>query len=253
MNVSVSVIVPVHNPGAEFTETLNSILQQTQKPLEVIIINDASTEGLNLIAECAKHPSVLLLNLEKNVGGGGARNIGLAQATGKYVAFCDSDDIWPAEKLATQIAFMENGNYAITHTDIAIHTEDHDQSTVVVTPSEIDLERFLTTTSIYCSTACVRRDSVDNAKFAERAIRHPFKFWVSLLERDLVSVRVPGINVTYKYRANSVSSRTWKTFCYTIYAYAIDPKDKLLALRCLWLRFFYALTGYSRIKQGILK
>lgn len=253
MNVLVSVIVPVHNPGPEFTETLKSILQQTQKASEIIIINDASTEGLDLIVECANHPSVLLLNLEKNIGGGGARNVGLAQAKGKYVAFCDSDDVWPAEKLATQIALMENGNHAITHTDIAIHTEDLDQSKVVVTPDEINLERFLTTTSIYCSTTCIRRDSIGNAKFAERAIRHPFKFWVSLLERDLVSVRVPDIHVEYKYRANSVSSRTWKTICYTIYAYAVDPKDKLLALRCLWLRFFYATTGYSRIKQGIMK
>ena len=88
-NVIVSVIIPVHNAVEYISETLNTVLTQSLKDIEIIIVNDNSTDNtLGIVAKIADEDSrVRVITNPSNVGGGESRNIGLRIATGEYIIF----------------------------------------------------------------------------------------------------------------------------------------------------------------------
>lgn len=115
---TVSVIIPCFKCMGTIDRALNSIKEQAFKPLEVILIEDCSADGtLEYLTETKKKYSdffeITVLALEKNVGAGGARNFGLQQAKGKYIAFLDADDFWHPQKLQIIISTMEERNIKI--------------------------------------------------------------------------------------------------------------------------------------------
>jgi glycosyltransferase involved in cell wall biosynthesis len=100
----VSVVVPVHDGERFVGEAIESVLAQTYAPIEVIVVDDGSTDGTADII--ARYPSVRSL-AQDNAGPSAARNAGIAVATGAYVTFCDSDDRFRPTKVAAQVAHLE--------------------------------------------------------------------------------------------------------------------------------------------------
>jgi glycosyltransferase involved in cell wall biosynthesis len=103
--MSISVVIPCHNNGAHLAETLASVRAQTRQPLEVIVVDDASTD--DSAAVVARFEEVRLLGLERNSGASLARNAGLFAARGEMVAWLDGDDIWEPNHLATVAGLLE--------------------------------------------------------------------------------------------------------------------------------------------------
>ena len=101
MGATVSVIVPTYNRARLLRETLNSILDQTRPPTEVIVVDDGSTD--DTAAVCAAQSPNVRYVWQSNTGLPAiARNRGISEATGEWIALCDSDDIWTRQKLETQ-------------------------------------------------------------------------------------------------------------------------------------------------------
>jgi glycosyltransferase involved in cell wall biosynthesis len=98
----ISCIVPVYNGERFLCETLDSILAQTYRPLEIIVADDGSTDGTAAVVAGYGEPVRYLW--QPNAGPGAARNLGLRVAQGEFVAFLDADDVWHPEKLARQMA-----------------------------------------------------------------------------------------------------------------------------------------------------
>jgi len=102
----ISVIIPYYNREKYIHDTVQSVLTQTLKPLEIIIVNDCSRESarweLDRYAEACR-----IVDLRRNVGLAGARNAGMRVARGKYIALLDDDDIWLPHKLEAQCSYME--------------------------------------------------------------------------------------------------------------------------------------------------
>lgn len=93
LTVKVSVIIPFYNPGNFFLTCISSIVTQTHENLEIILVNDGSTEGKFLTTQLVNDKRVKLFNLPHQ-GVSHARNFGLTQATGEYIIFLDSDDFF---------------------------------------------------------------------------------------------------------------------------------------------------------------
>src|SRR2546426_10667200 len=93
----ISCIVPVFNGERYLHETLNSILAQTYRPLEIIVADDGSTDGTRTIV--ASYGQQVRYLWQLNAGPAAARNLGLTAAKGEFIAFLDADDLWHPEKL----------------------------------------------------------------------------------------------------------------------------------------------------------
>ncbi|WP_254568467.1 glycosyltransferase family A protein [Oscillatoria sp. HE19RPO] len=103
----VSVVVPVYNVEAYIAETIQSILKQTYSNFEILIVNDGSTDRSIEIIQTFDDPRITLIHQE-NQGVSAARNRGIAQAKGEYIALIDGDDIWVPEKLEKHVQHLEN-------------------------------------------------------------------------------------------------------------------------------------------------
>ena len=107
MSPIVSVVIPVHNRSNTIADSMKSVLSQSYTDLELIVVDDASTEDLEPIVTGVGDPRIRYIRREKNGGAGAARNTGIQAATGQFIAFHDSDDLWLPGKLENQMKALE--------------------------------------------------------------------------------------------------------------------------------------------------
>ena len=108
----VSVIIPTFNRAKLVQRAIKSVLNQTIKPYEIIVVDDGSTDDT---LEVLKNYPIKVLT-QKNKGVSSARNLGIKNATGDIIALLDSDDEWLPKKIELQLKLFENG-FSFTHTD----------------------------------------------------------------------------------------------------------------------------------------
>ena len=104
MNDLISVVIPTYNRKDKLPACIQSVLAQTYANLEVIVVDDASTDGTQHLFDAPGDPRVHYVRYEQNRGACYARNLGAQRAHGSILAFQDSDDLWHAEKLQKQYA-----------------------------------------------------------------------------------------------------------------------------------------------------
>jgi glycosyltransferase involved in cell wall biosynthesis len=105
----VSVIIPVYNGEACLVEAIDSVLAQTYRPLELIVVDDGSVDGTADVARSYQEAAYVY---QENQGHAAAKNRGISVANGQFLAFLDADDIWTPEKLQVQM------DYLLEHTDV---------------------------------------------------------------------------------------------------------------------------------------
>ena len=106
MNPLVSVVIPVFNGERFLREAVRSVLDQQYAPLEIIIVDDGSTDGTATVARSL--PATVRYLHQPNQGPAAARNRGIEQAQGGLIAFADADDLWPPAKLELQLPYLIN-------------------------------------------------------------------------------------------------------------------------------------------------
>jgi glycosyltransferase involved in cell wall biosynthesis len=101
MSALVSCIIPAYNAGRYLAESLQSVVDQSYRPIEIVVVDDGSTDDTAALAR--RFPNIRVISQE-NGGPAAARNRGVAESTGPFIAFQDADDIWHPEKLSRQFA-----------------------------------------------------------------------------------------------------------------------------------------------------
>jgi len=107
MTEKVSVIIPTYNREKTILRALQSVLDQTYTNIEVLVIDDGSTDSTEEIVNSISDERVRYIVLEKNGGPSNARNVGVQMASGEWIAFQDSDDCWHKDKLEVQMAYAK--------------------------------------------------------------------------------------------------------------------------------------------------
>ena len=133
----ISVIIPVYNVEKYLAECLDSVINQTLKEIEILCINDGSTDGsAEILEQYAKKDERIKVFNQENLGAGSARNVGIKQAQGDFLAFLDSDDVYPSNDVLEvlfnsakenkvliaggEFAYLENGSLKTEY----LETED---------------------------------------------------------------------------------------------------------------------------------
>jgi len=215
----VSIIVPCHNSAKFITATLNSIIAQDYQSWELIIIDDKSTDDTREIVEkfVSNHSNVQFFPLPENMGVSNARNIGMAKASGKYIAFLDSDDIWLEKKLSRQVAFMEEKMLAMTFCAYNRINEDGAIiSGVTPAPFSVGYEQLLSHNMIIFSTSMVLKSVIGDLKFSP-AGHEDWIFFLQLFKKCKLGYGINEPLALYRIRKDSLSSnkmkavvKTWK-------------------------------------------
>jgi glycosyltransferase involved in cell wall biosynthesis len=105
---AISVIIPTYNRAGTIERTIESVLKQTFKDFELLVIDDGSSDGTSEVVESCEDDRVNLFRLDTRGGAAAARNVGIGLAKGRYVSFIDSDDQWSKDKLLSDFNILEN-------------------------------------------------------------------------------------------------------------------------------------------------
>lgn len=150
----VSIIMPNYNCEKFIDETISSVLAQTYTDWELLIVDDCSTDkSVEIIKNyCGKDERIKLFINDKNSGAAAARNRALREATGKWIAFLDSDDLWLPTKLEKQLAFMESNGYKFSYTAYRqVDEQTQSLNRVVIGPGKISRRKMFN----YCYVGCL--------------------------------------------------------------------------------------------------
>lgn len=225
-NSLVSVIVPVYNSEKYIANTLDSIISQDYSEKEIIIVDDGSTDSTHAIINnyVKNFPNIYYKKLDSNYGVAVARNKAIECAKGRYIAFCDSDDIWGDNKLSEQIKLFEYFD-GTPFTYTAISFIDENGSLIKEKRNlkeEVSYNYLLRNTVIATSTVIIDRAVVENIQMPNRRSAEDYSLWLSLLKKY---GNAHGINKAYtKYRI-SKDSISANRICEVKYFWQVQRED----------------------------
>ena len=207
-NYKISVITPVFNDEKFVVETIMSILSQTYKNIEVIIIDDCSSDGTVGLAKSINDPRIKLFCNEKNSGAAYSRNIGLKNATGDFIAFLDGDDVWDEKKIEKQLDFMVKANVDFSYTSYQIINEEGKPLNKVVSgPKKINHSQLMRSNYIGCLTAMYKRSIFPNLQIPDDIFkRNDYALWLKLSEKSDCFICNECLAFYRKRSGNSISS-----------------------------------------------
>lgn len=208
------MIIPVYNVSRYIACTLDSILRQSYKDVEIVLVDDCSTDNSAEIIKkyVSVHLNVVYLKLEKNQGAAVARNTALNAAKGRYVAFLDSDDMWCEGKLEKQLAFMEERDAAFSCTAMdVIDAYGNPLGSVRQVREMIDYDFLLHNTMIATSTVIVDRNKIGNFHMPLRRGGQDYATWLMLMRDGIICHGLNEVLSRYRVLSDSLSSNKWKS------------------------------------------
>lgn len=178
----VTVITPMYNSEKTIGKTIDSILNQSYKNIELLIIDDLSTDkSVDLVKKyIEKDVRVRLLKLEVKGGASMARNLGIKNANGDFIAFLDSDDTWYTEKLEKQIKFMQDNDFAFTYTNYDV-IKDGEYSHTSKIVDKYTYKELLKVNRIGCLTVVYDRRKIKNLEIPKLDKRNDYALWLKAL------------------------------------------------------------------------
>ncbi|MHB8484230.1 MAG: glycosyltransferase family 2 protein [Candidatus Acidiferrales bacterium] len=223
MAPSVSVIIPAYNAAPFLAECLQSVLGQTRRPDEIIVVDDGSTDATPEIAKSFGQD--IRYFRKPNGGTSSARNFGIARAAGSLIALQDADDVWLPKKLALQIDLLSrHPEYGMVYSDLS----EVNETLHVLQPSKFAAEGLrpregwifkfrMSADFIFTSTAVVRREVFDRVGNFKESVRFQedmdffnrvtYHFPVGLVPGVTVLRRRHGTNLTNNYNEGSLRYR----------------------------------------------
>tara|TARA_A100001011_G_scaffold191418_1_gene200070 strand:- start:3282 stop:4052 length:771 start_codon:yes stop_codon:yes gene_type:complete len=213
-NPKISVILPAYNCEKTIKKTLNSIINQTYKPYEVIIVNDASTDRTEQIIKTFKNtiPELILINHKENLGQGQARDEAIKASTGEYLAFIDSDDEWHQNKLSSCITLLICTQTKLTFHDFFVCSKNR-KNFLIHVPRKINQYSYLSSRSVgNCLTIVCESRMFSNIYFGKYGrLNEDLWAFYETLKKINFAYGIPSILGTQFLDSNSVSANKVKT------------------------------------------
>ena len=205
--MKVSIILPNFNSSKFIKQTLKSIISQTYKNWELIIVDDNSNDNTKkILLKYKKYRKIKIIFLKKNKGQGFCRNLAIKKSKSDYLAFIDSDDIWEKTKLQKQILFMKRNNFDFTFTNYVTFSDISTKINYINPPQKFNYLSFIKNTSIGTSTMMVKRKVAKGIKFLDMKICEDYYFKCKILKKVKTAYCLRQCLTKYRLRQNSLQS-----------------------------------------------
>lgn len=239
----VSIITPAYNCAKYIGATIDSVLNQTYKNWEMIIVDDASTDNTEEIVKSYNDSRVKYIKLKENSGAAITRNTAMQEAKGEFMAFLDSDDLWKNDKLKSQIDFMQNNNYNFTCTAYEKIDEDGKKLNKVFHPKKkANYNRVLLDCPVGNSTVMYNVQKLGKFEVPNIRKRNDDALWLKMLKKEQYIYGQDEVLMEYRIRQNSISSNKLDLVKYHWYLYR-----KIEHLSILRSAFHICWWGFIKI------
>tara|TARA_B100000886_G_scaffold271519_1_gene195481 strand:- start:364 stop:1110 length:747 start_codon:yes stop_codon:yes gene_type:complete len=207
----VTVIIPYFKKKKYIQDTINTVVTQTYKNLEIIIIyDDTDMSDLNYLKEIAKSDNrIIIIKNNNNLGAGLSRNEGIKKSSGEYIAFLDADDLWHKEKISKQIYFMKQNYSVISHTSYSIINDKTEKIVSIRHAKNFNhVDELLKSCDIGLSTVMLKKNTLleNNIKFPNLKTKEDFVLWLMFLIHKNKIFALKENLMTWRKSKNSLSS-----------------------------------------------
>ena len=224
MEALVSIITPTYNSEKYIAQTIQSVQNQTHSNWEMIIVDDASSDQTEaIVIEFAKADHrIKFYKLHNNAGAGVARNQAVSMASGRYIAFLDSDDLWKPEKLQKQIDFLTTHNASFTFSFYeCIDEAGKPLNKKIQAPLKLRYWQLF-----FCNFIGNLSGIYDTQVFGKIPIsnlrkRQDWMVWLTILRKIKVAQPVPESLAFYRVRNDSISASKLKLLQHNYNVYRI--------------------------------
>lgn len=203
----ISVVIPVHNGARWLGETLDSLYAQGWHDFEIVLIDDASTDGLQEVLDHHADPRLITIHLGDNVGVSAARNRGIELARGRYIAFCDADDLCHPQRLARQMAFLdEHPEIGLCGTAFTCF-DTEERNTVINPETDAQIRQALRQGNCFGLSTVMARAAVLQGNHFNTGIdvAEDYDLWVRLVMNGVQCANLPESLVLYRLHPGQVS------------------------------------------------
>lgn len=204
----VSVIMPVYNSEKTISRSIESILSQTYSNIELLITDDCSNDkSISIIKKYKLGDNrIRLFSLNTNSGAGVARNNSIKNSKGRYIAFCDSDDVWLENKLEIQIQFLKKSGQAFTFSNYYVSDENGNIKKSVKAPKIINLKMLYRNNYVGCLTAIYDTKMIGKVYMPTIRKRQDWALWIFILKKINYCKSIQIYTAIYMDRSESISS-----------------------------------------------
>ncbi len=247
MNDLVSIITPLYNLEDYISETIESVINQSYKNWELIIIDDFSTDKS---VECVKQyknkdSRIILIKNPKNYGPAISRNNGLNIVKGRFICFLDSDDYWAPHKLENQVRFMITNNYGFTFSSYYKVINQNVTKKIIQAKKKVTYSDILKSNYIGCLTTMLDREKINiPIVMPEILKRQDHALWIKIIKSGVEAYGISEPLAYYRVRQNSVSSNKidaiqhqWKLY---------RKVEKLSFYRSVYYMCTYSIHGLKK-------
>ncbi len=209
---AVSIVTPVYNVEKWIEETLDSVRAQTFPDWELLLVEDGSKDQtvpvIEKYLERTGEDRIRLIRQEENGGAARARNRGVREAVGRYIAYIDADDLWEPEKLERQVTFMEEREAAFSFTGYEFADEyGKGLGKIVRVPERLDYQEALKNTTIFTSTVMFDTEKIPKEELEMPIIKsEDTALWWRILRRGYLAYGLDENLVKYRRAGKSLSS-----------------------------------------------
>lgn len=210
----ISIITPLYNSDKYIEACIISVINQTYKNWEMLIIDDASIDNSRIIIKkymlIDKRIKPILLN--KNIGAAQARNTAINKSNGEYIAFLDSDDIWMPRKLDIQLKYMKENNFDFTFTSYNVISENGMNIVArILVPFKISYNQYLKNTIIGCLTVMINKEKFPSIIMPDLRSSHDMALWLTLLKDVSYAYGINECLASYRVSKKSITSNKFKS------------------------------------------
>lgn len=262
----VSIITPMYNSAVFIADTIESVIRQSEKNWEMIIVDDCSMDngaGIKIVKKYIHNEKrIKLIQLMENRGSSGARNEAMRNAQGQYFAFLDSDDMWDENYLEIMLKHIKankNQNAALFFS--GYRRMDETCSNEVLPPYSSegikDFNKLLLYCPIFPSVVILDISRLSKMVFFRenlRNLRDDYVFWLDIIKQDMLAVGYNNILVSYRMRSDSLTASKKKMIKpqWNIYRQVLDMNIfKSFFYLCSWaLHGIVKYYAIGRIKKA---
>lgn len=253
MNELVSIITPSFNTANFIAETIESVICQTYRNWEMIIVDDCSSDDTDaVIKEYLGDNRIKYFKSEKNSGAAVSRNRALREARGRWIAFLDSDDLWLPDKLEKQIRFMKGHGYHFSYTCYEeINEESKPLGVYVAGPKKITKYGMHNYCWPGCLTVMYDRDNVGLIQIKDIKKNNDYAMWLKVCHKADCML-LDEYLAKYRKRSGSISSHSIKTMIGWHYKLWREAEEKG-TLMSLWFTCRNLIFGFIKKKKFVKK